>query len=191
MPLGSILQVGKAGISDGRNTGTNSAKRKRKEPAIKEGKVEESYELQVLASTMITFAGKWQPADMKQIQEEDPFCQGILATLEKDANIKRRFEIREWGVLFTSKGQVVIPKNMRQEMSKEVHDAEVAGHKGRDRTQATLEQFCWWNRMNQDVNQYCRSCPQCQKIKSSNQMPAGELQSLPIPQRRWASVSIV
>ena len=44
--------------------------------------------------------------------------------------------------------------------------------------------------MNQDVRNYVKSCDSCQRIKASQQTPAGLLQPLPIPQHPWEQVSM-
>ena len=40
------------------------------------------------------------------------------------------------------------------------------------------------------TNAYVESCKQCRTSKSLNQMPAGLLQQLVIPSRRWSHVSL-
>ncbi len=45
--------------------------------------------------------------------------------------------------------------------------------------------------MREDVRQHIRHCSMCQKSKNnSNQKPAGLLQPLQIPGRRWDSISV-
>jgi transposase InsO family protein len=44
--------------------------------------------------------------------------------------------------------------------------------------------------MNNDVREYIKSCDLCQRIKASQQVPAGLLQPLPIPSRPWEQVSM-
>jgi hypothetical protein len=70
------------------------------------------------------------------------------------------------------------------------HDAPTAGHLGRDKTLAALQQHFYWPRMDDTVRAYIRSCPQCQAVKSSTQRPAGLLHPLEIPDHCWESVSV-
>jgi hypothetical protein len=44
--------------------------------------------------------------------------------------------------------------------------------------------------MNNDVREYVKSCDSCQRIKASQQVPAGLLQPLPIPKQPWDQVSM-
>ena len=70
------------------------------------------------------------------------------------------------------------------------HDPPYVGHLGRDKTvKLVLRQF-WWPTVAKDVAAYVQSCHSCQKNKPSNQRPAGLLQPLPIPSRKWQSVSV-
>jgi Chromo (CHRromatin Organisation MOdifier) domain/Integrase zinc binding domain len=47
----------------------------------------------------------------------------------------------------------------------------------------------WWPGMAKDIKRFIKSCDACQRNKSSNQLPAGLLQPLPIPGRRWETVT--
>ena len=44
--------------------------------------------------------------------------------------------------------------------------------------------------MNNDVQQYIKSCNSCQRIKASQQVPGGLLQPLPILTHPWEQVSM-
>jgi len=44
--------------------------------------------------------------------------------------------------------------------------------------------------MGKDVQKYVISCDSCQRNKSSNQQPAGLLQPLPTPTKRWEQVTM-
>ena len=43
--------------------------------------------------------------------------------------------------------------------------------------------------MGEDAKQYVRSCPDCQMMKSDNRKPAGLLQPIPIPTRKWQQIT--
>ena len=44
--------------------------------------------------------------------------------------------------------------------------------------------------MRQDVQEYVRTCDTCLHVKYKQKSPAGLLQSLPIPEQKWQSVSM-
>ena len=72
----------------------------------------------------------------------------------------------------------------------EHHDASLSGHVGRDKLMATLKRLYLWPGMAKAVKDYVASCPTCQRTKATNQVPAGLLQSLPIPEAPWQQVAM-
>jgi hypothetical protein len=44
--------------------------------------------------------------------------------------------------------------------------------------------------MKKDIQQYVQTCVVCQQVKTSNTLPAGLLQPLPIPSQVWDYVAI-
>jgi hypothetical protein len=72
-----------------------------------------------------------------------------------------------------------------------MHNCPYSGHLGITKTQKAMERLYWWKSMREDVRQHIRHCSMCQKSKNnSNQKPAGLLQPLQIPGRRWDSISV-
>ena len=53
-----------------------------------------------------------------------------------------------------------------------------------------LQRTYWWPYMRADVERFVGTCVPCQRNKSSTQAPAGLLQPIPIPGRRWEMVSL-
>ena len=72
----------------------------------------------------------------------------------------------------------------------ELHGPPYSGHLGITKTLKQAERMLWWPHMRRDVEYFVRTCDICQKCKPSNQKPAGKLQPLQIPGRRWESVSV-
>lgn len=58
------------------------------------------------------------------------------------------------------------------------------------KTLESVKRYFWWNGMDDSVRDYIGSCPSCQRNKASTQRPMGLLQPLPIPEKRWDSVSL-
>ncbi len=44
--------------------------------------------------------------------------------------------------------------------------------------------------MKKDISSLVASCETCQQVKVEHQKPGGKLQSLPIPERKWGSISM-
>ncbi|CDJ64946.1 LOW QUALITY PROTEIN: Similar to Transposon MAGGYgagandpolgenehomologues, related [Eimeria necatrix] len=70
------------------------------------------------------------------------------------------------------------------------HDYVTAGHRGQKKTFAALSKHYYWPGMRAYTTAYVESCTHCRASKSINQKPAGLLQQLLIPSRRWAHVSL-
>jgi hypothetical protein len=87
--------------------------------------------------------------------------------------------------------QVVVPNSKEIKMSilHEMHDSVSAGHPGAARMLELVTRKFWWPAIALDVVDYVRTCPSCQRNKSTNQKPGGKLMPLDIPDRRWGSVS--
>jgi transposase InsO family protein len=90
------------------------------------------------------------------------------------------------------KNRVYVPPEpaLRAELLKTYHDDPLAGHFGRAKTVELLTRSYHWLHMERDVKEYIDSCIVCQVAKSLKQRPAGELQSLPQPQRPWQELSM-
>ena len=79
--------------------------------------------------------------------------------------------------------------NLRAECIAASHDSIYAGHFGRTKTIKLVARSYWWPNQNKQVEEWIQTCDACQRNKSSNQKPAGKLKPLPIPGRRWESIS--
>ena len=66
----------------------------------------------------------------------------------------------------------------------------IIGHKASRKTLEYLKRYYWWPTMSKDVDAFCKSCGECQTIKSSTSKPYGLLHTLPIPNRPWESVGM-
>ena len=82
------------------------------------------------------------------------------------------------------------PADLRELLLREHHDVGIAGHLGVTKTVKYLQRQYHWPRMRQLVRNYIKICEQCQRVKSTNQLPAGLLKPLQIPKDKWASVSM-
>jgi hypothetical protein len=96
------------------------------------------------------------------------------------------------GLLLKDGNRIFVPSDdgIRQSIMKEYHDTPVSGHVGIQKVCEMLSRKWYWPKMGKDVEEYIRSCPQCQQNKPSNQKPIGLLQPLPIPERRWQQVTM-
>ena len=94
--------------------------------------------------------------------------------------------------LWFSENRVVVPnyKPAKTLILRECHDARLAGHPGIARTLHRVLRNFHWPSVRADVEHHVRHCDHCQRNKHSTQKRAGELQPLPVPERRWSDLSI-
>jgi hypothetical protein len=123
--------------------------------------------------------------DMRVAAKTDEVYQRMLRGEQKQDGLVRRD-----GLLFDREKRVQVPndRRLRTRLLELAHDA--AGHFGRQKTIERLGRHCWWVGLLSEAEDYCRSCAACSANKSSNQLPAGTLKPLPIPDSVWDSIGI-
>jgi transposase InsO family protein len=96
------------------------------------------------------------------------------------------------GLVYSPSGLLYIPKDetVRTTLMREVHDAPTGGHLGREKTYARLTAQVYWQGVYHDVRDYVRSCVSCAQNKASNRTASDFLHPLPIPARRWETISM-
>ena len=73
---------------------------------------------------------------------------------------------------------------------REVHDGPTGGHLGREKTYARLTAQVYWQGVYHSVRDYVRSCVSCAQNKANQRTAADLLHPLPIPARRWETISL-
>ena len=88
--------------------------------------------------------------------------------------------------------QVAVPDDtaLKQRCIDLMHSPVYCGHLGGNRTYQNVKQLFWWAGMKEDVLAFVKGCDLCQRNKPSNAKPLGLLHPLPVPSRRWESVSM-
>ena len=115
---------------------------------------------------------------------KDKVCKNLLK------NCKKPFHL-ENGLIMRGE-QIYIPLNKKimTEILKEAHDIPISGHMGINKTLEKINRKYYWPKMHRHIQYYINTCMKCQENKSSNQLPMGLLQSLPIPERRWQQITM-
>ena len=96
------------------------------------------------------------------------------------------------GLYWTADDRLYVPKvgTLRDECVEAVHSNPQFGHYGVARTIRKVKEVFYWERISVDVANFVKKCDSCQHVKASHRLPQGELHPLPIPGRRWESVSM-
>ena len=69
--------------------------------------------------------------------------------------------------------KLVVPTSMRQKVMASCHDEPTKGHTGIYRTTELVKQRYWWKGMVKDIENYVKSCPVCQVMKSDHRKKVG------------------
>ena len=95
------------------------------------------------------------------------------------------------GMLFR-KGKVWIPSDpsLRKLIMESEHDIRMAGHMGMDKTMELVDRKFYWPEMAMDIEDYVRSCEDCQKNKASQHKRHGALHPLELSSAPWDAISI-
>ena len=128
--------------------------------------------------------------------DEDPLLRRIKAAYSADEwfqdpdNIANHHLTQERELWWRGQA-VVVPDadNLRLQCLHAVHDSAVGGHFGIKKTRELAQRLYWWPGMRKQIDTYVRECVTCQRNKSPNHAPFGELQPLPIPDELWEQIS--
>jgi hypothetical protein len=96
------------------------------------------------------------------------------------------------GLVCSPAGLLYIPQDVtiRTTLMREVHDAPTGGHLGREKTYRRLTARVYWRGVYNDVQDYVRSCVSCAQNKASHLNASDLLHPLPIPARRWETMTM-
>ncbi len=97
-------------------------------------------------------------------------CSAACESTRSDANVEE----------LSLSLKIVVPKNLRFLVIKRFHDPPMSGHLVKYKTFERVARTHTWIGLKEDVKQYCQGCEECQRAKSSNQLPVGTLLSAPI-----------
>ena len=97
----------------------------------------------------------------------------------------------EDGLLFV-KGRWYVPSNkeLKNKILKAENASRVAGHFGQFKTLERIMANFYWPKMDQEVEEYARSCDSCQRNKATRHKKYGLLDPLDIPNRPWDDISM-
>ncbi len=151
--------------------------------------------------SMITTAESDIAKRIKRAYKDDELCKQIIdgnvSALKKNKNSNsrssvHRFTVTSDGMIMYDGKRVYVPNNraLQTLVIGEHHDSKMAGHTGYQKTYDLLMRHFYWPNMYRDTKLYVRSCYTCQRTKVENRKVAGLLQPLPVPPRRWHTVTM-
>ncbi|WVZ84419.1 hypothetical protein U9M48_031456, partial [Paspalum notatum var. saurae] len=114
-----------------------------------------------------------------------------MSHIRDEINDKKKacFKLDEEGVLWF-KNRLVVPKDMepRKKILDEAHTSMFTLHPGSNKMYQDLKQKFWWTRMKREIAKYVYECDVCQRVKADDLKPAGMLQPLAVPARKWEDI---
>ena len=122
--------------------------------------------------------GRGQP-EAEQIKGFSPASRALFqqwAQLKlKDGTLYRQFESQDGS---SRRLQLIVPKDLREEVLSQLHEGPTGGHFGEDKTLHKLRERFYWPGHQKDVTTWCRTCKDCAARKG------------PAPKRRAALTPI-
>ena len=90
------------------------------------------------------------------------------------------------------KNRIYLPdcNDLKLTVTRQAHDAKVAGHFGRDKTMELLTRNYYWPNLDNWVRTYVKTCDACQRNKTARHKKYGRLQPLEVPYRPWEHISM-
>lgn len=137
-----------------------------------------------------------QKQDFLAAQEHDSWAQSIIQALRTQANRHPDVDLATCNIdddgILNINQYIYVPNDdaLRLRIIKARHDHPAAGHPGQAATFELITRDFWWKGMRKDIAQFIRNCEACQRMKPPRHSPYGLLRPLPIPQRRWESISL-
>lgn len=86
--------------------------------------------------------------------------------------------------------RIYVPDSLRGLIIRDHHDTPYGGHLGIKKTLESVQRFFYWPNMATTVTDYVNTCDKCQRIKDSNQPPAGLLKPIPLPYTPWEQITM-
>jgi len=126
---------------------------------------------------------------IKEKQTQDEFLQKIRdkITVDHDSD----FRVDDQGLLkFGDRLCVPADSGIKEEILAEAHRAPYTVHPGSTKMYKDLKLTYWWPGMKKEVADYVAKCLTCQQVKAEHRLPAGKLQSLPIPVWKWERITM-
>src|SRR6267154_1533826 len=113
----------------------------------------------------------------------------ITALKEAGKATPKNWELAK-GLLYY-KDRLYIPavEEVQTEIAQGCHDSKVAGHFGQEKTIELVTRNFYWDKLADWINDYVRSCDDCQHNKSPRHAKYGLLQPLEVPYAAWTSIS--
>lgn len=93
-------------------------------------------------------------------------------------------------IIYKERIYLVPESSMKQKILRACHDSPLVGHPRFFKTYRQVRKRFTWKGLKTKVFQFVRECQVCQQNKQEHSFPSGLLQPLPIPEKKWDSISM-
>lgn len=127
--------------------------------------------------------------------EKDTFLQEVMELLRTNVRRSKKIslsdcKLRDNRLYFRDRLMIPDHDELKLKLLRHAHDSPVGGHPGRAKTLELLQRHYYWPLMHETIRRYVKSCHVCSRTKASREKYHGLLKPLPVPDRRWAHISV-
>ena len=121
--------------------------------------------------------------------QQDITAQTIIDSLKQNIGIPP-YKLKDH-LLFHHE-QLYVPNidDLKLQILQKYHDSPTSGHFGQLKTFELINREYFWPGLRKFINRFIKSCDTCHRTKTTRHLPFGALQSLPIAEKPWASISM-
>ena len=109
---------------------------------------------------------------------------------EQNEQLPKNWEMEGGLIYYMNRLFIPLNEDLLTEIAKGCHDSKVAGHFGQEKTIELVTRNFYWEKLADWINDYVRSCDECQHNKSPRHTKYGLLQPLEVPYAAWTSISV-
>ena len=149
----------------------------------------DEYKSDPLCAALLVYFNELQESDI-DIASGDKSAYNKYAKKLKLSNVyKNHFDYTD-GILRYD-GRIVVPLSRISEIMSLYHDNQLyGGHFGLTATFGKIAPLFYWSKQQHSINEFIRSCTQCQVSKVYRPRNQGLTHPLPVPEGRWLDISI-
>jgi hypothetical protein len=153
-------------------------------------KFEDPLNAEELSLSLISFPTPSWTTELQASYLQDAETSSILAALQQGRAAPPGYSLQQG--LLLRKGRLWIVKGspFQFQLLEYIHSNPTSGHSGYHKTVHRAKLDFYWKGMRNDIKKFVRECDICQVNKHETFHPAGLLQPLPIPSRKWADISM-
>jgi len=135
----------------------------------------------------------WNPEFTKRVYQEgqkDGAYQQVQKEAEEQTSQTNKGTLRIQDELLYRKDMLWVPEELIREIMESEHNTKVASHMGQGKTIELIPRNFWWPKMNEQIIDFVRSCPECQRNKVSRHQPYGLSSPLELHYAPWQSIAM-